>query len=128
MVDAFCGIIDGCSTTCLTVRPDNIFVAGGRLDESGVMEHIAQSAAARHGYECLAQGRDVPLGFIGSVEKLRLDALPAVGDTLTTRINIIQEIFGITLVEAHTVASPGNRAICSCRMKIFIDYNHEKKA
>ena len=50
MVDRFLGLEDGISTTCLEVRADNIFCNDGCLNECGVIEHIAQSAAARVGH------------------------------------------------------------------------------
>ena len=126
MVDAFDGFDGNTSVTTFTVRPDNLFVANGELQESGVIEHIAQSAAARSGYESLLQNKNVPLGYIGAVEKLQLYALPSVGERLTTRIEVLQEVFGITLVEAETLS--GDQPICRCRMKIFIESNHEKEA
>ena len=50
MVDSFCGIEDNCSYSGLTVTDDNIFCQEGKLQEAGIIEHIAQSAAARIGY------------------------------------------------------------------------------
>lgn len=126
MVDAFNGFDGNTSVTTFTVRPDNLFVANGELQESGVIEHIAQSAAARCGYENLSRGETVPLGYIGAVEKLQLFGFPAVGECLTTRIEVLQEVFGITLVAAETKS--GDKSVCSCRMKIFIENSHEKKA
>lgn len=126
MVTTFDGFNGNTSLTTFAIQPDNLFVADGKLQESGVIEHIAQSAAARCGYESLSRGEDVPLGYIGAVEKLQLFSLPSVGDNLTTRIEVLQEVFGITLVEAETRSD--DRPICRCRMKIFIESKHEKKA
>lgn len=126
MVSSFDGIDGKISLTTLAISPDNIFVADGKLQESGIIEHIAQSAAARSGYESLLQNKNVPLGYIGAVEKLQLYALPSVGERLTTRIEVLQEVFGITLVEAETLS--GDQPICRCRMKIFIESDHEKEA
>lgn len=126
MVDTFEGFEGDSSVTKLTILPDNLFVADGKLQESGVIEHIAQSAAARCGYLSLSRGEAVPLGYIGSVEKLQLFGLPAVGEEITTRIDVLQEVFGITLVTAETRS--GDTTICRCRMKIFIENNHEEKA
>ncbi len=126
MVSSFDGFDGKISLTTLAISPDNIFVADGKLQESGIIEHIAQSAAARSGYESLLQNKNVSLGYIGAVEKLQLYALPSVGERLTTRIEVLQEVFGITLVEAETLS--GDQPICRCRMKIFIESNHEKEA
>ena len=66
LVDRFEGIdAEGVSTTGYTVVPAGLFVAGGRMSECGIIEHMAQSAAARIGWCCRAEGRPVPVGFIG---------------------------------------------------------------
>ncbi len=61
MVDSFCGIEDNCSYSGLTVTDDNIFCQEGKLQEAGLVEHIAQSAAARIGYIYLQKNEPVAL-------------------------------------------------------------------
>lgn len=119
MVDSFCGIEDDCSYSALTITADNIFCQGGELQESGIIEHIAQSAAARIGYIYLQRNEPVPLGFIGSVDKLILHRLPKVRQELSTEITVIQEVFDITLISACVSTAEG--VITECRMKIFLD-------
>ncbi|WP_195405751.1 hydroxymyristoyl-ACP dehydratase [Bacteroides congonensis] len=118
MVDSFFGIEENCSYSGLTITSDNIFCEAGKLQEPGVIEHIAQSAAARIGFIYTRQGAQVPLGFIGSVDKLKIYNLPEVGIKLFTEITIVQEVFDITLVSAQVKA--GEELIAECRMKIFI--------
>lgn len=118
MVDTLYSVDDEGSYTGLTVKEDNIFCQNGFLYESGVIEHIAQSAAARVGYIYTQKKEPVPLGFIGSVDKLTINALPKVNDSLITRISIVQELFDITLVSAEVKA--GDEVIATCRMKIFL--------
>lgn len=118
MVDSFFGIEENCSYSGLTVTSDNIFCEAGKLQEPGVIEHIAQSAAARIGFIYTRQGAQVPLGFIGSVDKLKIYNLPGVGIKLFTEITVVQEVFDITLVSAQVKA--GEESIAECRMKIFI--------
>ena len=102
-----------------TVTDDNIFCQEGKLQEAGIIEHIAQSAAARIGYIYLQKNEPVPLGFIGSVDKLTLHRLPETGQKLSTEITVIQEVFDITLVSACVSTTEG--VIAECRMKIFLD-------
>ncbi len=118
MVDEFFGLEDNISVSALTVTEDNIFCKCGALDECGVIEHIAQSAALRMGYIYRSKGKDVPLGFIGSVNKFRIYELPKVSKKITTEIRIEQEIMNITLISA--VAKIEQRAIAECTMKIFL--------
>ena len=70
MVDSFFGIEENHSYSGLTVTADNIFCETRKLQEAGIIEHIAQSAAARIGFLYTRQGEKVPLGFIGSGGKL----------------------------------------------------------
>lgn len=118
MVDKFYGIEDNESRSGLTITADNIFCSDGELQETGIIEHIAQSAAARVGYIYVEKGEEVPLGFIGSVDKLTLHYLPKVGEELTTTISIMQEVGDITLVSAQTLS--GDTVVADCRMKIFL--------
>ena len=90
-----------------------------KLQEAGIIEHIAQSAAARIGYIYLQKNEPVPLGFIGSVDKLTLHRLPETGQELSTEITVIQEVFDITLISACVSTTEG--VIAECRMKIFLD-------
>ncbi len=119
MVDKFLGLEDNFSRTCLTVRKDNIFVDNGVFSECGVIEHIAQSAAARVGYIFKSKNEAIPLGYIGSVNDFILIENPKLGDKIDTTIEILHEVFNITLIQAH--CKVGNKDVASCKMKIFLD-------
>lgn len=118
MVDAFFGIEENQSFSGLTIAPDNIFCSEGVFRESGIIEHIAQSAAARIGYIYTQQNEPVPLGFIGSVDKLTIEFLPQAGDQLLTTITVVQELFDITLIAAQVKRN--NDLVAECKMKIFL--------
>ena len=124
-VDAFYGIRENASFTGLTISADNIFCREGEFQETGLIEHIAQSAAARIGYIYRQKQEDIPLGFIGSVDKLTIHQLPAVGDELYTEITVIQEVFDITLIAARVTCK--DRMMADCRMKIFLRKNEKEE-
>lgn len=119
MVDAFLGIEDNMSRTCLTISDGNIFVDNGEFSECGLIEHIAQSAAARVGYIFKSRDQAIPIGYIGAVNDFVLVENPKVGDTITTTIEVIQEVFNITLIKALCVVD--GKEVASCKMKIFLD-------
>lgn len=121
MVDEFLGIDDNISKTRLAVREDNIFVDDGMLSECGFIEHIAQSAAARVGYVFKTNNQEIPIGYIGSVNNFELKEFPKVGEVISTEIEIIQEVFNITLIQAKCYIN--DVEIASCKMKIFLDNN-----
>lgn len=118
MVDEFFGVDGDLSVSGLTVAEDNIFCENGRLCDCGIIEHIAQSAALRVGYISKSEGKEIPLGFIGSVNKLSLDYLPCVGETLKTEIKVEQEVMNITLISAETRVK--ERIVAECKMKIYL--------
>lgn len=118
MVDKLFGVGEEHSFTGLTVSTENIFCEEGVLQEAGIIEHIAQSAAARVGYIYLQRGKPVPLGFIGSVDKLTISHLPETGNELYTVITVLQELFDITLISARVTT--GDTLVAECKMKIFI--------
>lgn len=118
MVDRFFGMDENGSYTGLTVEASNLFCRDGLLDECGIMEHIAQSAAVRVGYIYQSAGEKIPIGFIGSANKMTFYALPQVGDVLQTTIRVEQEIFDITLISA-TVQVNGI-TIAEGQLKIFL--------
>ena len=45
------------ATTCFTIRPDNLFIGVDELlEETGLIEHMAQSASALAGYKAVLAG------------------------------------------------------------------------
>ena len=119
MVDEFLGIDENVSRTRFTVYEQNLFVENNKLSECGLIEHIAQSAAARVGYIFKSKQQPIPIGYIGSVNNFELKALPQVGDTVSTTIEVVQEVFNITLIQAY--CRVGDKEIASCKMKIFLE-------
>lgn len=100
------------------VPGDHVLVDGGLLSEGGLVENIAQTAAARAGYLCRKEGQPVPLGYIGAVQHLHIYDLPKVGDELRTTIIIKHQVFNSTQVEG--TVRLGDKVLGSCEMKIFI--------
>ena len=107
------------TVTGMRITAENMFVENGFFSESGIIENIAQTCAARMGYinKYLCSGA-VKIGFIGSIKDLVIEELPTVGDELKTTVEVVSEIFAITLVNAKVEI--GDRLIASCEMKISI--------
>jgi predicted hotdog family 3-hydroxylacyl-ACP dehydratase len=117
MVDtlSYCDMV--VTRTNLCVRSENLFCKDGVLTEPGIIEHIAQTCAARMGYiNRFKKGGEVRVGFIGSIKNLNLYLLPKVGDLLETEIVVQSEIFNMTLVNAKVMCD--DRLIADCEMKI----------
>ena len=106
------------SVTELEVRNDNIFVEDERLTASGMIENIAQTCAARIGYINLSSGQPVKIGVIGSISNLNIARTPLVGEKLTTTIQLLEEVFNVTMVLASIKI--GEEEILSANMKIAL--------
>lgn len=119
MVDKFVGITNGISETQLTIKNDNIFVENDCFTEFGLIEHIAQSAAARVGYICRNENKPISIGYIGAISNMEIVFLPKINDMLETKIEILQEVFNITLIKAESFTD--GRLVASCQMKIFLN-------
>ena len=124
MVEEFLGIEENVSKTRFTIKEDNIFVDNNTLSECGLIEHIAQSAAARVGHIFSTLNRPIPIGYIGSINDFAISTHPKVGDTVYTTIEVIQEVFNITLIRAVCVVNDAE--IATCKMKIFLDTDEAK--
>lgn len=105
--------------TGLTIERDNLFVQDERFREPGLIEHIAQSAAAFAGYDTFQKGLPPRLGFIGEVKKCRIYDLPKVGAVLRTHLHILGEVAGVTLLAAQTFE--GEKLVAEGQMKIFLE-------
>lgn len=113
--------VEGEEAVCmLTVRQDNFFIDNDNLmAESGLIEHIAQSASAFAGYKAVAAGATKPpVGYIGEVKNFHLFQRPGIGDTITTTITMGPEVGGITIIRGESKV--GNQAVADTTMKIFI--------
>jgi predicted hotdog family 3-hydroxylacyl-ACP dehydratase len=121
MVDKFFGIEEMVSYSGLTVRPENIFVENGRLNEPGIIEHIAQSCALRIGYLCKQQNLPAPVGYIAAIKNMCFMTAPVTGDELITTVKILQEVLEVTLVAAEVYR--GKDLVATCEMKIFSNGN-----
>jgi len=106
------------TVTELEVREDNIFVADGRLTAEGLMENIAQTCAARMGYINLSRGEKVKIGVIGAVNSFDIFQTPQVGERIVTTIEVIEELFQITLVKA--VVKCDEMILAEAKMKIAL--------
>ena len=101
------------------VESKNIFVDDMSFSASGLIENIAQTCATRIGYVnkyILKKG--IQIGFIGAIRNLNICRLPSVGETIVTSVEILEEVFGMSLAKA--VISCECEVIVNAEMKIAI--------
>lgn len=118
MVDQIIEAGEEFATTTFNIIQENIFCENGFLREPGIIENIAQTAAAHAGYQCSLRNIAVPIGYIAAIKNLVIFDLPEIHQSLTTTIRVTNQIFNVTIIQANT--SVGENQICSCEMKVFI--------
>ncbi len=121
MIDGLLSSNETTTTTSFGIRADNIFVVDDVLREPGLVENIAQTAAARAGYISKTENKPVMVGYIAAINNLQVFALPKTGDELITEITIENQIFAVSLISGKI--SCNGQLIARCSMKIFINQN-----
>jgi len=119
MIDQLEYSADAITISSLVVRESNLFVEGGFLREPGLIENIAQTAAARAGYAASLQNDRTPLGFIGAIKDLEIYELPAIGAKLETEIKFVNQIFDVAIIFGTVRCA--EKVMCQCEMKIVIN-------
>lgn len=110
---------DEFAETQFEVLIESLFVTNGLLSEPGLLENIAQTAAAQMGYVCKKKGLPVPLGYLASIKNLKVFSLPPIGTVLTTSIQVTNHVLSVILLEG-TVRVQG-AIVCQCDMRIFVE-------
>jgi 3-hydroxyacyl-[acyl-carrier-protein] dehydratase len=114
-------IIEAGQDHCITqlkIEADNIFVEGGYLSEAGLIENIAQTAAAHVGHQCSVRQLPVPIGYIAAVKNLKIFSLPRIEEKVTTKVTIKSKVLDVTLADG--IVDVEGTVCCSCEMRIFV--------
>jgi predicted hotdog family 3-hydroxylacyl-ACP dehydratase len=117
-VDNLIYIDDKTSHGVFRIPADNIFVKSGLYSASGMVESMAQTAAAGTGYLSLKNHKKIPLGYIGAVQKLEVLDWPPANAEISMEINLITNILQVSLVSG--IVKYGEKLMASCEMKIFV--------
>lgn len=118
MIDKLLYSDETITRTSFLITEENIFIENGEFCEAGLMENIAQSAAARAGYIAGLENKPVSAGYIGAVKNLEITALPKINDELITEIKIENQVFEFILISGRVCCK--DKLIATCEMKIFV--------
>ncbi len=105
--------------TVFEVKPGNPLVANGCLSEAGLMENIAQTAAAKTGYESFMKKRPVNNGFLVSVKNFTVHSLPAVHQQIRTTIIVQENVMNMTVIKATVTCE--EKIIATSEMTIMVE-------
>jgi predicted hotdog family 3-hydroxylacyl-ACP dehydratase len=121
MIDELLQVDESSTRSSFMVIEENILVDAGELSEAGVLENIAQTAAARAGYIAISENKPVAVGYIGAVNGFEIFRLPKVKDQLETVIEVINQVFSATIITGRIMCN--GDTLAQCEMKIFINNN-----
>jgi predicted hotdog family 3-hydroxylacyl-ACP dehydratase len=119
MIDKILNHSDEKTSTSLTIKETNIFVEENIFQSSGLIEHIAQSSAARMGMQTTEEGKKPLLGYIASIKNMMINRLPKVGETILTEIIVTNHINNIIVVQGESKVD--NIVVSNCELKVFIE-------
>ncbi len=117
MVDKLIDSDQNKTITSFSIKPDNYFCESGLFRETGIIENIAQTAAARAGLLAFEQNRKTKIGYIASVKNFKLHFLPQINKTIYTTVSIKTLIDNITLIEGMVKCE--EHIVATCEMTIF---------
>ena len=118
MVDKLLSFSENEVIAGLTVSEENIFCNNGTFQESGLIEHMAQSVALFTGYQFYLKNEPAPTGYIGSIKTIEIIELPKLNEEIETTVNILHEFMGVTLVDI--VSRLNNKEIARSQMKTVL--------
>jgi predicted hotdog family 3-hydroxylacyl-ACP dehydratase len=102
----------------LFITESNVFCENGFLQEAGLIEFIAQTAAAYEGYRQLSLQEEVKTGFIGAIKNLSIHSLPEINTEIQSEIIVDSELLGYTIITGKIFQN--NIVVAECEMRILV--------
>jgi len=118
MIDTIIMADEQATKTSFTIPASYLFIENGYFTEPGLIENMAQTAAAGTGYKAQQENKPSPVGFIGALKNLRIYELPKINSTIITTVKSLHQIMNAHIV--HATITIDDREIASCELKIFL--------
>ena len=117
MIDELLHCDETITQTTFRIKEENVLVIEGKFTEAGLMENIAQTAAAREGFIGAKENKPVTTGYIGAVKNFEVYGLPRVNDLLLTEIKIQEQVFDMVIISGTVKCN--DVLMARCEMNIF---------
>ena len=117
MVGKLLSVSGNKTVTSFMIREDNLFCSGNIFREPGLIENIAQTAAAGEGYRASLEGKRPRPGFIGGIKNLHIHDLPKINEEIVTETTIEYEVMNATIILGKIFNN--QVIIAECEMKVF---------
>ncbi len=118
MIDRLYYSDDSVTRSGFRVTAENVLTDNGVFTEAGLLENIAQTAAAREGYLSRAENKPVRVGYIASVKNFDVFMLPAIGSELQTEVTVEDTVMGVLLLSGRVWCQ--DTLLAQCEMKVFL--------
>jgi predicted hotdog family 3-hydroxylacyl-ACP dehydratase len=119
MVDSLLETTETTAISQFLVKSDNVLVNDGILQESGLIENIAQTIALKAGYESVLRNEKPQVGFIVQIKDLTILDFPKVGEVVTTKIEILMNLQQMLVIKGESFSD--EKALVICEMRVFLD-------
>lgn len=123
MIDTLLEAGEARIVTEFTIPEGCQLVRDGHFTEAGLVENMAQTAAAGTGARAKAEGHEAPVGFMGALKNLMISSLPVVGETIRTEIIFVHQVMNAHIVQG--TVRMGAREIATCELKIFLQDSNQ---
>ena len=101
LVDRLVEADDLKATTTFVVTADHLLTLGGKISVAGLIENIAQTAAAGAGYAARAAPGGPRSGAIVAIKQFEVAWLPEIGDELNTEVTVIARVADIVVISGR---------------------------
>jgi len=119
MIDRLLYADENGSRAGFRIKDDNFFLRRGFFSTAGMIESMAQTAAAGTGWLHHIQKKPVPVGYIGAVQKLEVQGWAPAGSEIEMDVSTITRVMQVSLVSC--IVRQEDKILASCEMKIFIN-------
>ncbi|WP_340115069.1 hypothetical protein [Maribellus mangrovi] len=120
LVDKLIEFDKQCFKSKFYLSPDHYFARDKVFAAEGLIENMAQTAAAGVGYEYRQAAKDIKIGYIGAIQKVAINELPLLLTTITTVVTRTNTVMNVEIVKCE-VFNKNGRLIASSEMKVFIN-------
>lgn len=104
--------------TSFTIPEGHVMTINNRLTEGGLLENIAQTAAASAGFIAINAGQPVQEGYIAAAKNFEVFSLPVVGDTLTTEVTLLENLGGMHIISGKITRD--EELLAQCELRIML--------
>jgi predicted hotdog family 3-hydroxylacyl-ACP dehydratase len=96
-IDRLLNVSETSATTSFTIPSEFIFVKNGNISAAGLLENVAQSAAAKAGYYQRLNHDKITLGYIAAFKQVEIFMLPKIGVEIISHVEFIQSVLNMSV-------------------------------